>query len=139
VKALHNCPYCGCHLQTVSHNESWFEKYCQDRCKMKYHQYHVSSFQDEELRYITFDTGRFNVYVYFEKGYYPNKIHFYSHQEMEIHGKAMPVVDDLPSDRIPTNELEEIVITNPGHDHSSQIQAWLDKIDKKLYTLALFT
>jgi hypothetical protein len=106
---------------------------------MKYHQYYPSSFEDKELRYITFDTGRFNVYVYFETGFYPNIVHFYSHKEMELHGKAMPVVNNLPSDRIPIQELVDIVEANPGYDHTTQVREWLNKVDEKLHLLALFS
>lgn len=106
---------------------------------MKYHQYFDGDFTSDKLQYITFETARFNVYVYFEKGFYPNIVHFYSHNEMRIHGKAMPVVPNLPINRIPIQELVDIIETNPGYDHSSQVRAWLDKVDEKLYTLALFS
>ncbi len=106
---------------------------------MKYHQYYHNSFEDQELKYITFDTARFNVYVYFESGFHPNVVHFYSHREMEEHGKAMPVIDNLPSDRIPTKELEDIIAAYPGYDHSSQVREWLQKVDNKLHTLAIFS
>lgn len=106
---------------------------------MKYHQYYNESFEDKELKYITFETARFNVYVYFETGFHPNIVHFYSHKEMEAHGKAMPVVDYLPADRIPTKELEEIVAAYPGYDHSTQVREWLHKVDNKLHTLAIFS
>lgn len=103
---------------------------------MKYHQYHDRSF-DAGLTYINFETARFNVYVYFENGFYHNLVHFYSHKEMEAKGTAMPVIDNLPANRIPTHELEELA--NSRYEHTSQAREWLKKVDEKLYTLALFS
>lgn len=137
MKPLSNCPYCGCYLESIKQNESWYEKYCRDRCLMKYHQYFDGNFESDKLRYITFETKHFNVYVYFENGFYPNIVHFYSHKEMELHGKAMPVVDNYPSHKIPTYELE--AWANSGLDTSTQVREWLDKVDEKLHTLALFS
>ncbi len=137
MKPLHNCPYCGCHLESHKQNEGWYEKFCPDRCTMKYHQYFDGDFTAEKLRYISFETAHFHLYVYFEKGFYPNRVHFYSHKEMEAKGTAMPVIDYLPADRIPTHELEEMA--GSGYETSSQCRAWLEKVDKKLYTLALFS
>jgi len=136
MKPLQNCPYCGCYLSRIKQNESWHETYCSDRCSMKYHQYFEGDFDSDKLRYITFDTPRFNVYVYFETGFYPNIVHFYSHKEMAAKGTAMPIVDNLPSSRIPTHELEEMA--NSRYETATQAREWLDKVDEKLHTLALF-
>jgi hypothetical protein len=104
---------------------------------MEYHQYFDGDFTSDKLRYITFRTARFNVYVYFEKGFYPNIIHFYSHKEMQAKGTAMPIIDNLPSDRIPVHELE--VMANSRYETAMQAREWLDKVDEKLHTLALFS
>ncbi len=103
---------------------------------MKYHQYFDGNFESAKLRYITFDTEHFHVYVYFENGFYPNVTHIYSHLEMEEHGKAMPVIPNLSSSKIPTHELEELA--SGRYEKSSQTREWLKKVDHKLYTLALF-
>ncbi len=137
MKPLHNCPYCGSYLKEVKQNENWHEKYCPDHCVMEYHQYFDGDFTAPQLRYISFDTAHFHVYVYFEKGFYPNIVHFYSHKEMKAKGTAMPVIDNLPADRIPTHELEALDGTR--YQTSSQAREWLDKVDKKLYTYALFS
>lgn len=142
MKPLSNCPYCGCYLKSVKQNENWHEKYCPDHCVMEYHQYFEGDFQSDKLRYISFETKRFHVYVYFETGFYPNRIHFYSLRELEEKGKAMPVIDYVPADRIPTHELEEIVDSDTKtirYETISQARAWLDKVDEKLHTLALFS
>lgn len=137
MKPLSNCPYCGSYLKSVKQNENWHEKYCEERCVMKFHEYFDGDFTSDKLRYITFETEHFNVYVYFEKGFYPNIIHFYSHAEMRAKGTAMPVINNLPSDRIPTHELEEMA--NSRYETASQAREWLDKVDEKLHTLALFS
>lgn len=139
MKPFINCPYCGCNLKEIKQNEHWHEKYCPDQCMMKFHQYFDGDFTSDKLRYITFDTARFNVYVYFDKGFYANICHFYSHNEMRLHGHAMPVVENLPANRIPVQELADIIAEYPGYDHSMQVREWLARVDEKLYTLALFT
>jgi hypothetical protein len=136
MKPLTNCPYCGCHLKECKQNENWHEKYCPDHCVMEYHQYFEGDFTSDKLQYISFDTKRFHVYVYFEKGFYPNIIHFYSLMELKDKGLAMPVIDNLPANRVPTHELEEMA--NSRYQTSSQAREWLDKVDEKLHTLALF-
>lgn len=136
MKPLSNCPYCGSNLKEVVQNENWHEKYCEDRCTMKFHEYFEGDFNSGKLRYITFETKHFNVYVYFETGFYPNIVHFYSHNEMRLHGRAMPVVNGYPSSRIPTHELEEMA--NSRYETASQAREWLDKVDEKLHTLAIF-
>ncbi len=103
---------------------------------MEYHQYFDGDFTSDKLRYISFDTKRFHVYVYFEKGFYPNIIHFYSLMELKEKGLASPVINNLPSNRIPTHELEEMA--NSRYETSSQAREWLDRVDEKLHTLALF-
>lgn len=137
MKPLHNCPYCGSYLKECKQNENWHEKYCSDYCTMRYHQYFEGDFTSDKLRYITFYTKRFHVYVYFETGFYPNIVHFYSQKEMEIHGKASPVINNYPSHKIPVYELEEMA--NSRYETASQAREWLDKVDEKLHLLALFS
>ena len=131
-----NCPYCGCNLQSNYINESWYEKYCGDRCQMRYHQYFDGNFEATKLRYISFYTEHFHVYVYFENGFFPNTTHFYSNLEMNAKGTAMPVIQNLPASKIPTHELEELA--SGRYEKTSQTREWLKKVDDKLYTLALF-
>lgn len=131
-----NCPYCGCNLQEHYINEGWYEKYCGDRCIMRYHQYFDGNFEATKLKYITFYTEHFHVYVYFENGFFPNITHFYSNLEMDKKGTAMPVIPNLSSSKIPTHELEELA--SGRYDRTTQTREWLKKVDDKLYTLALF-
>lgn len=142
MKPLSNCPYCGCYLKECKQNENWHEKYCPDHCIMEYHQYFDGDFTSDKLRYISFQTAHFHIYVYFEKGFYPNLVHFYSHKEMQAKGKASPILTNLPSDRIPTHELEDICAGDTKtirYETISQCRDWLDKVDNKLMTLTVFS
>jgi hypothetical protein len=61
---------------------------------------------------------------------------------MAAKGTAMPVVENLPSSKIPTHELEEICNSDTKiirYETMSQCQAWLDKVDEKLHLFALFS
>ena len=133
MKPLLNCPYCGCNLKEVKQNENWHEKYCPDHCIMEYHQYYEGDFTSEKLSYISFHMARYYIYVYFEKGFYPNTIHFYSHRELREKGKASTILWNVPSSRIPTWELEVIDATN----NRTRTREWLKEVDEKLnlYTL----
>lgn|SRR5574337_83399 len=137
MKPLSKCPYCGGHLKSVKQNEMWYEKFCEDRCTMRYHQFFDGDFTSDKLRYITFETLHFNVYIYFEGGFHPNIIHFYSKKELMEKGKAGPVVENLPSNRIPIQPLEEM--DKSRYQTITQAREWLDMVDEKLHMYALFS
>lgn len=77
------------------------------------------------------------MYVYFETGFYPNLVHFYTHKEMNEKGKASPVLLNYPSSKIPVEELYAM----DGSRYSTQTQAreWLAKVDHKLMIATVFS
>ncbi len=137
MKPLPKCPYCGSNFENIIQNSNWHEQICPLRCNMKYSQYFDGDFTSDKLQYIRFQTKNFYYYVYFEKGFYPNTVHFYSHKELEAHGKAMTILWGVPASRVPTDELEEIAKSR--YETMSQTRAWLDKVDEKFHILALFS
>lgn len=77
----------------------------------------------------------FNIYVYFEDGWYPNIAHVYSRKEMEIHGRASPILK-IPTEKIHIEFLESI--ESGGRYNNTGVRDWLTKLNEKLNTLALF-
>lgn len=137
MKPLLNCPYCGSCLKYHKYVHTWYSTYCSDHCVMEYHQnFFGTPEQDEkdwELAYIKLDTAHFFMDIYFEKGYYPHRTYVYSRAEMDLHGKAMPILK-LPNSKIDIATLETFGV--PFTDLA--VKKWLKDLDDKLSTLALF-
>lgn len=136
MKPLYNCPYCGCRLKEITHNFAWFQKVCPDQCCIQYSQFYHDSFENNELKYISFSTSDFNVYVYFEKGCYPNWAIIYSRKELYKHGKAGPVLK-IPAERIDTKFLENI--ESSGRYYNVGMRDWMSRLNDKLKLYVLFS
>lgn len=70
-------------------------KHCNQRCVVDYFQYYATSYEDEELQYVSMDTpdDKFNFHYYTNHGAYPkNTLLAYSNLELKKNGRAMPFV-----------------------------------------------
>lgn len=134
MRALFNCPYCGCHLKEITNNDLWLQKICPDQCTLQYYQMHKGSF-DGEIVYINFATADFRIYVYFEENhYYRDMALVYPRKTKD--GIRAPILK-IPAHKIDTAFLEQV--ESNGRFCNVGIRDWMSKLNDKLKMYVLFS
>lgn len=113
MKPFKACPNCGSSLNNLNYNRRWFQQTCAAQCHLGFSQYFPTAFTNDELSYLRFDLKDFYVYLYFEKGYFPNQAHIYSFAELQAKNLANPCLV-LPSSKLtfpPTPDLNDRIKT----------------------------
>ena len=81
-------------------------QFCDKRCELEFSQHFLGG-QEENVSYICVSTQNFDLYVYYETGYYPGTTYVYSKAEMKRNGKASPLII-LPYNTIDFFKLEKL-------------------------------
>ena len=112
MKPFQQCPGCNSKLfNNINHNEAWYEQQCYYfyECPISFCQFFDKSFKDTELKYISFHTKLFNIYVYYKKmmSISEDVSHIYSRATLEKYGNISPTLV-LPAHRIDVLQWKEL-------------------------------
>jgi hypothetical protein len=112
MKPLTYCPGCQGRLERFDKNEHIYQDVCATRCLVWYAQYYPNSYEDIELKYISFYTPNdiFGIYQYFAPSdVWPGVTHVYSNRITRREGKSSPILTlkDFEIDLSKLLQLEE--------------------------------
>jgi hypothetical protein len=100
------CPGCQGPFRRINHNKGWHQELCENRCPLDYSQFHQTSYDDNEIGYITFELQDFYVYVYFNHFGYKDVIYIY-HQVFPRGESVQGPAFIIPRFEIDWNKLEQ--------------------------------